>query len=194
MSGRLPRRFPGLWERRTKLDKQKKEQVIGELKEKFLRAKGVVFTDYKGMTVAELSELRRSLDGARIEYRVVKNTLARKASEGTPVSAAGKSFVGPVGAAIGYDDAATVAKSILEYSKKNPKLKVMGGVIEKSYCGPVELKAVADLPSRDVMLSVMAGTFQAPLSKMAQLLAATVQSFGYALTAVKDKKAAAGGN
>lgn len=145
-------------------------------------------TDYKGMTVAELSELRRLLRGGGVDYQVVKNTLARVASQDTAFSVAKDAFRGPVGIAIGYEDSVMTAKKVIEFSRKNEKLKLSGGVIDGKLYNMSEVKAIAELPSRDVLLSIMAGAFQAPLSKMAAALAATVGSFAYAMTALKTKK------
>lgn len=181
--------FPCLWEGRDKLNKEQKQQAVQTLKEKFLRAKGMVITEYKGMTVAEISELRDSLRGGAVEYRVIKNTLARIAAEDTPVAPARDSFRGPVGIALSYDDAVQAAKGVLEFTKKNQKLKVTAGVIEGSFFSSGDLKAVAELPPREVLLSMTAGVLQAPLSKMARLLQATVCGFAYGLSALKEKRA-----
>jgi large subunit ribosomal protein L10 len=140
------------------------------------------------LTVAELSDLRRLLREGNFEFKVVKNTLAKIASEGTDVFAAKDSFKGPVGIAISYDDPVLTVKKILEYSKKNDKLKVGVGLVEGSVCSSDELRAVADLPPKAVLLSIMAGVFQAPLSKLARLFNATVTSTAYALEALKNKK------
>lgn len=164
--------------------------MVAMLKEKFERAKGMVLAEYKGMTVDEITELRDVLRGSGIEYRVVKNTLARIASEGTPVEAAREYFTGPVGVAIGYDDAASVAKSALGFAKNNEKFKVTCGVVEGAYCDEGQLKRIASLPPKEVLLGMLAGAMQAPPSKFARLLSATVTKFGYALNALKEKKAA----
>ncbi len=140
------------------------------------------------MTVAELSELRRLLRTGGVDYQVVKNTLARIASQDTPVSAARDAFKGPVAIAIGYKDPIMTAKKIIEFSKKNEKLKLTGGVIEGKLFSVNEVKTIADLPPREVLLSMMAGAFQAPLSKMAGALSATVSSFAYAISALRTKK------
>ena len=147
-----------------------------------------MFTDYRGLTVAELSDLRRMLREGNFEYKVVKNTLAKIAAEGTSVSAAKDSFRGPVGIAISYDDPVLTVKKVLEYSKKNNKLKVGVGLVEGAVCSSDELKAVGELPPKNVLLSMMAGVFQAPLTKMAQLFNATISSTAYALEALKNKK------
>lgn len=179
--------------RNTPLNKEQKKAEVAELKEKFQKTKGLVFTEYKGMTVDELNDLRKMLRPANVEYRIVKNTLAKIASKDTPVEAGVSGFKGPIAVALGYDDAAALAKLVLAHAKKQPKLKVMGGVVEGKLCSAEQLKQVATLPSREVMLSIMAGTFAAPATQMARLLAATIAQFGYAMTALKDKKAAAEG-
>jgi large subunit ribosomal protein L10 len=148
----------------------------------------VVLTDYKGMSVAELTQLRTLLKGSSLDYRVVKNTLAKIASKDTGVSAAAELFKGPVGIAIGYDDPVLVLKRVLEFTKTNEKLRVKGAVVEGKLCEPKDVKEIAELPSREVLLSMLAGVLQAPLSKMAGALTATVNSFAYALEAVKGKK------
>lgn len=158
------------------------------LRERFQRAKGVVFTNYKGLTVKEISEMRRSLHEAQIEYKVVKNTLARIASKDTPLEVASEFFTGPVGLAIGYDDPVIVAKKVLEYAKGNEKFGITGGVVEGRLVDEATLKTVAKLPPREVQLAMLAGAFASPLTKMASLLQATVQRFGYALNALKAKK------
>lgn len=170
------------------LKREQKGEVIASFRKKFEDAKSVVFTDYKGMTVAEVSELRDFLRKDGIEFRVVKNRLARIASEDTPVSAAKELFKGPVAVAIGYSDPVVVAKRVLEFIKKNEKLRLRGGIIEGKLYSLDEVKAVAELPSREVLLSMLVGAFQAPLSKMASALTATVRTMGYALNALKSKK------
>jgi large subunit ribosomal protein L10 len=176
------------WERGFKLNRTEKEQVIQELKEEFNRAKAIVFTDYRGLTVAELSDLRSLLREGSFEYKIVKNTLAKIASEGTTVSAAKDAFKGPVGIAISYDDPVLTVKKILEYSKKNDKLKVGIGLVEGTVCAAQDLRAVADLPPRNVLLAIMAGGFKSPLNKLGWLLNATLSSFVNALEALKHKK------
>lgn len=149
-----------------------------------------MFTEYQGLTVADLFDLRKSLRGSDIEYKVVKNTLAKRASVDTPVSVAQTMFKGPIGVAIGYADSAIVAKKVLEYSKKNVKLKISGGVVEGRMCNAEDIKSIAELPSREVLLSMLAGVLQAPLGKMAGALSATVSSFAYAMKALETKKSA----
>jgi len=170
------------------LNREEKKQNIEFLKERFARAKAVVLTDYKGTTVADISEARRKFRSANLDYRVVKNTLAKIASDDTPVSPAKDYFVGPVGVVIGYDDPVSVVKSALDYAKTSKTFVVKCGVVEGALVQENELKQIASLPSREVLLSMMAGAFAAPATKLAVGLNATIARLGYALAAVKDKK------
>ncbi|MHB8881441.1 MAG: 50S ribosomal protein L10 [Thermodesulfovibrionales bacterium] len=170
------------------MNKQEKAVIITDLKDRFSKAKAVVLTDYKGMTVAELTQLRILLKKSSLDYGIVKNTLAKIAAQDTKVSVAGEHFKGPVGIAIGYDDPVLVVKKVLEFAKGNDKLQVKGAVVEGKFCEPKEVREIASLPSREVLLSMLAGAFQAPASKMAAALAATVTTFAYAVEALNNKK------
>jgi large subunit ribosomal protein L10 len=161
---------------------------VSALKDKFSRATGVIFTDYKGLTVEEMSEFRRQLNEASLEYRVVKNTLARRALEGTSAESAKDILTGPIGVAISYDDPSLLAKKVLAFIKSNEKLKIRAGVIEGRSCGDKEIKAVSELPSRETLLAMLVGVMQSPLGKLASALNATVARFAYALEAAKEKK------
>lgn len=204
-AGSLPRRFPETvrpWGsfsfalalrarslgKEEKLNRKEKEAAIARLKENFARAKAAVVTRYQGMTVQELGELRLSLSKVGVQYKVVKNTLARIAAEGTPVAPAREHLKGPVGIALGFDDAIAAAKGIIGFAGKNEKLKPMAAVIDGEFLLAGELKAVSELPPRQVLLGMMAGVMAAPLSKMAGALSATVGSFGHALNALMCKK------
>ncbi|KWT86962.1 50S ribosomal protein L10 [Candidatus Magnetominusculus xianensis] len=173
------------------MNKKEKEAVVANLNEKFARAKAVVLTDYKGMTVAELSALRVSLRSSAVEFKVVKNTLAQIAAKGTPVETEKDVFTGPVGVAIGYDDPTIVPKRVFESAKgKDAKLKVLGGFVEGRLYDAADLKKIADLPSKEVLLSQIAGCFSAPMGKMAGLLDATISKMVNALNALKEKRSA----
>jgi large subunit ribosomal protein L10 len=144
------------------------------------------------MTVAELNELRTSLRELGVEYKVVKNTLARIASDGTPIGVARERFKGPVGVALGYDDPVKAAQGMVKFAGKNDKLVLTAAVVEGQLVEAGAIKAIAALPPRPVLLSVLAGAMNAPMSKMAAAFQATVSSFGYALKALEAKKQAAG--
>jgi len=183
--------FPVSLGKEDKLNRKEKEEVVSSLKQAFSRSKAAVITHYKGMTVAELNELRAALRDLGIEYKVVKNTLARIAADGTPVGVAKERFSGPVGVALGYEDPVKVAQGIVKFAGKNDKLVPMAAVVEGQLVEAGELKAIAALPPRDVLLSMIAGAMSAPLSKMAAAFQATISSLGYALRALEGKKQAA---
>ncbi len=184
--------FSRLWERRKNLiTKEKKSQQIAELSERFSKSKAVVLTEYKGLTVAEIAELRRKLREVGAEYKVFKNTLSSIAAKGTLAEPAQEMFVGPIGLAFGFDDPIAAAKKLLEYADKNDKFRVKSGVIDGRLFSADEIKAISKLPPRPVLLSMMAGAMQAPAAKLAGALNATLSQFAYALEALKTKKQSA---
>lgn len=138
--------------------------------------------------MAELTSLRRLLKSSSLEYSIVKNTLAHIASQETGMAVAVDSLKGPVGIAIGYDDPVLVLKKVLEFKKTNEKIKIRGAVVEGKFCDPAVVREIADLPSRDILLSMLAGAFQSPLSTLARALAATVTTFAYAMESLKSTK------
>ena len=170
------------------LNKEEKIRVVSELQEKFAKAKGVVFTDYRGLNVEEITELRNSLRSDELEYKVIKNTLAKKAAEGTSVDVAKDILVGPIGVAIGYDDPVLLVKKVLAFNKDNDKLEIKGGIVEGVVCDVKQMTAISKLPSREVQLAMLAGAMNAPATNFAGLLNATVTQFAYALEALKNKK------
>ena len=115
--------------------------MISELQGKFEKAKGIVFTDYRGLNVEEMTALRSTLRSSAMEYKVIKNTLAKRAAEGTSIDAAKDLLSGPVGIAVGYDDPVLLVKKVLAYSKSNEKLQIKGGVVEGALCTPAQIKA-----------------------------------------------------
>jgi large subunit ribosomal protein L10 len=149
----------------------------------------MVITEYKGMSVAEMNDFRNALRNASIEYRVVKNTLARIAAEETQVAPAKDNFTGPVGIALGYDDPVSVTKAVFEYAKKNDKLKVTSGIIEGEFCDAARITSISLLPPREALLGMLAGCMQAPAGKLARLLSATLTQMGYAMNALREKRA-----
>ncbi len=147
-----------------------------------------MFTEYKGLTVAEIAQLRKDLKEAGAEYKVFKNTLVTIAAKGTPFEAAKDVLNGPTGLAFGYDDPVAAAKKVLDFAGKNDKFKVKSGVIDGQFYSTDQIKEISKLPSKPVLLSMLAGAFQAPASKLAGALHATVAQLAYALEAVKNKK------
>ena len=170
------------------MKKEEKISIVSELQGKFQKAKGIVFTDYCGLNVEEITELRNNLREVDLEYRVIKNSLAKRASEGTPIDAVKEIFSGPIGIAVGYDDPVLLAKKVFEFSKKNDKLEIKGGIIEGDVCTPAQIKTISELPSREVQLAMLVGAMQSPLSKLACALNATLSGFVYAMEALKKNR------
>lgn len=160
------------------------------MSERLQKSKGIVLTEYKGLTVAQISDLRKELKSIDAEYKVYKNTLVSIAAKGTPFEAANPSLTGPTGIAFGYDDPVAAAKKLFDFAGKNDKFKVKSFVMDGKLFDADETKAISKLPSRPVLLGMLAGVMQAPAQKLAGALNATIAQFAYALEAVKNKKTA----
>lgn len=171
--------------------RSEKEAVVAEILAKFNAASAVVLTEYRGLTVTEIATLRRQLRELGCEYRVYKNTLARFAAREAGFEGFDALLVGPTAIAFVDGDVAAVAKTLKEYSKTNAKLVITGGVVAKKLVSANDVQVLADLPSREVMLSQFAGLLQSPLVKTANLLQALPRNMAYGLKALIDQKDAA---
>jgi large subunit ribosomal protein L10 len=169
-----------------------KVAVVEEIRAKVAEADATVLTEYRGLTVHELASLRGSLRAAGTEYKVFKNTLARRAVAGGELEGVTSLFEGPVAIAFVRGDAAAAAKALRDFGKDNPALILKGGLLGTKILTPTELDALADLPSREVILAQIAGTFQAPLTKAAGLFQAFTRNFAYGLKALVDQRVAGG--
>jgi large subunit ribosomal protein L10 len=134
------------------VNRREKERVVSELHQKLQKIRAVILTDYRGLNVEEITRLRRQLQKASVEYRVVKNTLMRLASKGTSVEGLSDFFVGPTAMAVSNDDPLAPARVLLEFSKETPLLEIRGGFIEGRVVGPREIEGIAKLPGREVLL------------------------------------------
>ena len=168
-----------------------KVAVVAEVSEKLTAAQAVVLTEYRGMSVSQLASLRRALRSSGTEYKVYTNTLVRRAADEAGMSALNEQLVGPTGVMFVSGDIATAAKALRDYSKANPLLIIKGGLLGTKLVSEKDVQALADLPSRDVLLAQLAGAFQAPMTKMAGLLQALPRNFAYGLKALIDQKEAA---
>lgn len=171
----------------TALRKDEKQDVINELHEKFTRARAVVLTGYSGIDVEQITDLRSKLRQVKVEYRVVKNTLARRAAEGTDLAGLKDHFVGPIGIALGYDDPVAPAKVLQEFSKTQQKLELKVGMLDGKMLKQADIKALASLPSLDVLRGMLIGLLQAPASRIARVLQAPAGQVARVLKAKADK-------
>jgi large subunit ribosomal protein L10 len=168
-----------------------KVATVDELKAKVDGTSTAVVTEYRGMTVAEISTLRRQLRTLDADYKVFKNTLVRRAIEGTSVASLDEFLVGPTAIAFVNGDVSAVAKALRDFAKATPTLIVKGGVLDGKPLSLKDLSALADLPSRDVLLARFAGLLASPLATLAGLLKAVPQNFAYGLSALIDSKGGA---
>jgi large subunit ribosomal protein L10 len=169
------------------VNKKEKQEAIDELREKFVRAKAAVITGYSGINVEQITELRSKLRQSKVEYRVVKNTLARKASEGTGLEPLKDHFVGPVGIALGYDDVVAPAKVLFDFSKTQAKLQLKVGVLDGKLLKQADIKALASLPSLNSLRGKIIGLLQAPASRIVGVLAAPGGQLARVMKAKADK-------
>lgn len=171
------------------LDEKKK--IVADLHDRFSRAAVVILTDYKGLDVAAATELRRQLREAGVEYSVVKNSLMSRASEETGIAAIKDQFKGPSAVAISYDDPVAPAKVLTKFASDNDKLEIKIGVLQDKVLDMRSIKALADLPSREVLLAQFLSTLNAVPSNFVRTLGAIPAQLLNVLTAIKDQKEAA---
>ncbi|MEW5921248.1 MAG: 50S ribosomal protein L10 [Bacillota bacterium] len=165
-----------------------KEKKVELLKEDLDRAKIVVLTDYRGLTVAQMNKLRRILQVEGIKYKVVKNTLNRIAAKELGLEEINAYMQGPVAIAYGYDDPVTPVKLLVKFAKENEQLSLKGGLLEKQILDEQALRRLSDLPPRAVLLARTLGCFQAPLVGMLNVLQGNLRGLLYVLQAVKEKR------
>jgi large subunit ribosomal protein L10 len=171
--------------------RSEKVAVVSEVREKLAASDAAIVTEYRGMTVAALAQLRRELRKSGAEYKVYKNTLARFAAREAGYEGLESMLVGPSAIVFVKGDAAAAAKALRDHAATNPLLVLKGGVIGGKTVDAVQLKALADLPSREVLLSMFAGALKAPLSKTANLLQAPMRRAAYGIKALIESKDAA---
>jgi large subunit ribosomal protein L10 len=165
-----------------------KVATVDEVKARVASTSTAVVTEYRGMTVAQISALRRQLRTLGADYKVFKNTLVRRAVSGTPVEPISEFLDGPTAIAFVDGDVSAVAKALRDYTKVTPNLILKGGVVDGKSLSKGDLTALADLPSRDVLLAQLAGLLASPMRTMAGLLKALPQNFAYGLSALVDAR------
>jgi len=169
-----------------------KVATVEEIKGKLEGARAAVLTEYRGLTVSQLADLRASLRAADAEYKVYKNTLARRAAEEAGMADLVSLLQGPTAITFVKGDAVAVAKALRDYSKTNAHLIVKGGLLGTRVIQPNDVVALADIEPREVLLARIAGGFQAPLVKAAGLFQAFTRNMAYGVKALIDKRVAEG--
>ena len=167
-----------------------KAETIEAIRQRLDGATAAVLTEYRGLTVLQISELRKQLKAAAAEYRVLKNRLARVAIEGSALASLRPHLVGPLGVVIARKDPAPVAKALQGFARTNPALQIRVGVVDGQLLDPQGLKAVADLPSREALRAQVVGVIQGPLAQLVGLLQAPQRELAFIL-AERGKQAPA---
>jgi large subunit ribosomal protein L10 len=165
-----------------------KANSIRELQERLRGARSAVLTDFRGLSVAEMTELRNLLRKSAVDYTVIKNTLARIAVQDTDLAGLATYFQGPTAVAISRADPMAASKILSTWGRTRPAFALKGGVVEGQIVGPAEIVALANLPPREVLLARMAGAFQGPLQALARVLAGPVQAVASVLDQVRQQK------
>ena len=158
-----------------------KQPIVQEISEAINGAASVVVVDYRGLTVAQDTELRKQLRAAGITYKVYKNTLVSRAVEGTEFESLREVLEGPSAFAISAEDATAPARVLAEFAKKAPKLEIKAGVVEGTYYDANGMKEISSIPSRDVLLGRLFGSMQSPITNLARVLNQIAENGGEAV-------------
>jgi len=169
-----------------------KKEKVAELREQLAGSRTLIVSEYRGLTVKEIAEIRRALSKQDVAYRVVKNRLMRIAAQDSVGGALSPLLIGPTAIAFGNDESAT-AKAVIDATRPYKVVTITGGVLGDRTIDANGVRSLASLPSREVLLARLAGGMQAPMATLAGLLAANIRNLGYALSQVRDQKAQAEG-
>ncbi len=169
-----------------------KVAVVDEVRARLDQADASIVTEYRGLTVAEIAELRRTLAAAGSDYKVFKNTLARLAVAGSAHEPLEVLLDGPTAIAFVHGDISAVAKTLRDFSRSTPSLVVKGGLLGGGVLSASDLGALAELPPRDVLLALFAGALAAPMRQLGGLLEALPRNLAFGLAALIDRRRDAG--
>ena len=166
----------------------RKVEVVDEVKTRMSAATASIVSEYRGLTVAELADLRHALAAVGGDYKIFKNTLVRRAIDGGEYQPLGEYLSGPSALTFVQGDISAVAKALRDFSRANPHLVIKGGLADGSLLSSSDLAALADLPPREVLLARLAGAIAAPMTQMAGLLKALPQNMAYGISALIEQK------
>lgn len=170
-----------------------KNEKIEEIKESFSKAKVAIVTDYRGLSVAEITELRRSLQKENSDYTVVKNTLAKIAIKGTPFEGLGELLQGPSGVTLGFEDQVAPAKVLTQFIKKAKKSEIRGAVLDGIVLSAKEVQQLSELPSKDELYAKMLGSINSPAQGLVNTVNGLAKALVTAMDAIRKQKEAAQG-
>lgn len=165
-----------------------KVAAVEQIREDIQSSQAVFITDYRGLKVAQMNQLRGKLRDVGTEYKIVKNTLTSLAAEEAEAGDLKSLLVGPTAVAFAKEDAVATAKALSDFAKESRILKIRGALLEGSVIGAEDIQALADLPPREVLLAKVVGGIQAPIAGFVSVLQGTLRQFVYALDAVREQK------
>lgn len=170
------------------MNREEKVSIVQELSDKFAKAKIAIVSDYRGLTVTEFEELRDALRKSDSEVRVAKNTLLRRAVEGTPFEPMNKHFKGTTALTVSYTDPVGPAKALVDFAKTHEQLQIRSAILDGKSLGLEDLIALSKLPSKEILLSQLLAVMQAVPTGFVRVLNGVPQKLVYALQAIKDQK------
>ena len=169
--------------------RSEKEATVSQVAEKLNKSQSVVLADYRGLNVLEVTELRKKLREAGVEYKVIKNTLTSRAAKVANIEGLDEYLSGPTALAFGYNDPVTPAKILATFAKDHKKLELKAGVLEGKIISTKAVTALAELPSREALLGQIAGLLQSPMRGLVTVLSGPLRNLAYATEAVRKQKA-----
>lgn len=168
--------------------REEKVKVVEELQDKFGKSVAAILTDYRGLNVSDITELRKQLREAGVEYKVVKNTLTRLAVREHNYDL-DEFLEGPTAVAFSFEDPVAPAKILVDFAKQHKELEIKAGIVEGKVVGKDVIDNLAKLPSREELLAKVVGAVQSPLYGIVGVLQGPIRDFVYTLQAIQDKKA-----
>jgi large subunit ribosomal protein L10 len=168
--------------------RQQKEAVVEQIQEKISKNQLAIFTDYRGLNVANITELRRKLRECNSEMTIYKNTFSRMALNGLEIKYPEDVLIGPTAIITAGESVAETAKILVKFAKQHDVVKIKGGVLENKCITDNEIQEIAKLPSREELIAKTVGAIKAPITGLVMTLSGPLRGFVYALNSIKDKK------
>lgn len=170
------------------MKKEQKAVLIDQLREELEKSQAIFVTDYMGLNVEKITQLRKSVKEAGGTYKVVKNTLLERASKDLPAHLLEDSFAGPTAVAMAFKDPVAVAKILVNFTKENEKLEIQTGVLGRQILKAADIQTLAKMPGREELLAKMLGSLNAPATNFVGVLAAMLRQLLYVLSAIEKQK------
>ncbi len=170
------------------LNRSENEKVVEALHEKFSKARAMLLTDFRGLNMPAMNELRGQLRGASVEYRVVKNTLMSRAADGTDMALLKEHFLGPCAVVLSYEDPVAPARILMKFSEDNSALQVKAGVVEGQVVDVAGIRRLSKLPSHEVLLAQLLSLMNAPVTGLVTVLNGVLRDFMSVLGAIRQQK------